>query len=60
MYANKALIEGFMQTTYWTSTNGFEQSIGENASWFFSFYTGNGDNFYATNTKMRIRPVKSI
>ena len=35
MYANKALIEGFMQTTYWSSTNGFDQSIDENASWFF-------------------------
>ena len=60
MYANKALIEGFMQTTYWSSTNGFDQSIGENASWFFSFYTGNGMLYYGTNTKMGIRPVKSI
>ena len=60
MYANKALIEGFMQTTYWSSNNGFDQSLGQNASYYFSFYNGNSNLYYKTTEKMRIRAVKTI
>ena len=60
MYTNKDLIKGFTQTTYWSSNNGFDQSLGQNASYYFSFYTGNSNLYYKTTEKMRIRAVKTI
>lgn len=60
MYTNKDQIGGFMQTVYWSSSSGFDQSTGLNASWYFSFYTGNGSLYYKTTSKRRIRAVKSI
>lgn len=60
MYTNKDQIGGFMQTVYWSSSSGFDQSTGLNSSWYLSFYNGDGSLYYKTTSKSRIRAVKSI